>query len=379
MTIESITLSIFELPGNTPRLILEEVPYGRRTRWRATRDGAVTEEVHVLHVRTSDGIEGICTVGDARYTTMRPDDLDHLRILTIGEDPFDRERLNHKLDAATRFMFTRPGWFGAFDNCLWDIAGKATGLPVYALLGRARASCPAYYNIRGNTRDAVVGDAQEALSLGFSAIKDHFSETAEVNIDWCTAVRETVGDEVDLLHDAVGSDYTFEEALRVGRAMGDLGVSWLEEPLPDRSQQELQRLCNLLDIPVLAAESLMHDHSLCAQWVRSGATDLLRGNARHGVTPLLKLAHMTEMHGTTIELNGPGGLFGLVHAHLVCAIQNTSYYEYFPGGSRDEKGKTIGLTNPPLPHDGHITPPDTPGWGAEWDRDYFEKHRVAVR
>ncbi|HCQ01597.1 MAG TPA: mandelate racemase, partial [Candidatus Latescibacteria bacterium] len=87
-------------------------------------------------------------------------------------------------------------------------------------------------------------DAQEALSLGFSAIKDHFSETAEVNIDWCTAVRETVGDEVDLLHDAVGSDYTFEEALRVGRAMGDLGVSWLEEPLPDRSQQELQRLCN---------------------------------------------------------------------------------------------------------------------------------------
>jgi L-alanine-DL-glutamate epimerase-like enolase superfamily enzyme len=88
---------------------------------------------------------------------------------------------------------------------------------------------------------------------------------------------------------------------------------------------------------------------------------------------------MTEMHGTTIELNGPGGLFGLVHAHLVCAIRNTSYYEYFPGGTRDEKGKSIGLTNPPVPLNGHISPPDTPGWGAEWDWDYFEKQRVAVR
>lgn len=378
MKIESISLSIFELPGNTPRLLLEEVPYGRRTRWQAVREGEVIEEIHVLHVRTDDGIEGMCTVGDARYTTMRADELDHLRLLTIGEDPLDRERLNSKLEAATRFMFTRPGWFGAFDNCLWDIAGKAAGMPVYALLGRARVSCPAYYNIGGSDRDAVVADAEQALSLGFSAIKDHFSGTAATNIDWCAAVREAVGDEVDLLHDAVGAEYTYEEALQAGRAMYELGVSWLEEPLPDRSREDLQRLCEQLDIPVLAGESLMHDRALCAEWVRSGALDLLRGNARHGITPLIKLAHMTEMHNTHIELNGPGGLFGLVHAHLVCAIRNTSYYEYFPGGSRDEKGKAIGLLNPPVPENGHITPPDAPGWGAEWDRGYFEKQRVRV-
>jgi L-alanine-DL-glutamate epimerase-like enolase superfamily enzyme len=70
-------------------------------------------------------------------------------------------------------------------------------------------------------------------------------------------------------------------------------------------------------------------------------------------------------------------LFGLVHAHLVCAISNTSYYEYFPGGSRDEVGKEIGLTNPPIPVDGYMTPPDGPGWGAEWDWDYFYKIRTA--
>ena len=122
---------------------------------------------------------------------------------------------------------------------------------------------------------------------------------------------------------------------------------------------------------------MMGDVDLSALWLISGATDHLRANARHGTTPLMKLAHLAELHQSNVELNGPGGLFGLVHAHLVCAIRNTSYYEYFPGGSRDEAGKEIGLLNPPLPVDGHIAPPDAPGWGAEWDWDYFQKVRVA--
>jgi len=75
-------------------------------------------------------------------------------------------------------------------------------------------------------------------------------------------------------------------------------------------------------------------------------------------------------------LFGPGGLFGLVHAHLVCAISNTTYYEYFPNGSRDARGREIGLLNPPLPENGQITPPYNPGWGAEWDWAFFKKKRV---
>ena len=81
--------------------------------------------------------------------------------------------------------------------------------------------------------------------------------------------------------------------------------------------------------------------------------------------------------GTNVELNGPGGLFGLVHTHLTCAIPNTSYYEYFPGGSRDELGREIGLLNPPVPRNGEVTPPNRPGWGAVWDWQYFNSVRVA--
>ena len=90
----------------------------------------------------------------------------------------------------------------------------------------------------------------------------------------------------------------------------------------------------------------------------------------------IELAHLAELHGTTIELNGVGGLWGLVHAHLLCAIQNTSFYEHFPGRWFDEAGRAMGLQNPVTPVDGFISPPDSPGWGAEWDFDQLDKRTV---
>ena len=365
-----------------PLFNLEEVEKGARRRWIRRHHRDSRDQIHVLHVLTDEGIEGICTVGDARYTTMAPNELDQLRVLAIGEDPFDRERLFAKLNTATRFMFSKPGWFGAFDNCLWDIAGKFAALPVYALIGRARSRCPAYYNIggsRGETAaEIATADALKAVEAGFPAVKDHFQDTAASNIKLFELVRDTVGPDIDILHDAALAGYTFPDALRVGRALQALSFGWFEEPLPDSDQAGLQRLGKALDIPLVAPESMMHDLGLSAQWLISGATDHLRVNARHGTTAILKLAHLAELLGANIEFNGPGGLFGLVHAHLVCAIRNTAYYEYFPGGTRDELGREIGLVNPPLPQQGYITPPAAPGWGAEWDMDYFNKKRVAV-
>jgi len=380
MKIDRIGISVFETKSHSPPFQLEEEVWGGQRHWLRRSLGTARDHLHVLHVHTDEGIEGVCTVGDARYRTMRTRDLEGLRALVLGEDPFDRERLNEKLHLATRGLFARAGWYGAFDNCLWDIAGKAAGLPVVALLGRARARCPCYLNIGGGrgpeAREIAVEDAQRAVEAGYPAVKDHFRDTAAANIALFRAVREAVGPEVDVLHDAALAGYGYADALRVGRLLEELGFGWFEEPLPDARQAELQRLCEALDVPVLAPETMMNNVDLSAQWLISGATDHLRANARHGTTSLCKLAHLSELHGANVELNGPGGLFGLMHAHLVCAIRNTRYYEYFPGGSRDESGKEIGLLNPPLPREGYIAPPDAPGWGAEWDWDYFCKVRV---
>lgn len=376
LKIRALNVSVFELPANTARFQMEEVGQGARQRWVRRSAGAMNEQVHVLHVKTDEGVEGVCTVGDARYTTMRAEDLEQLRLLVVGEDPLERERLYQKLQAATRGMFTMPGWFGVFDNCLWDIAGKIAGLPVHGLLGRARSSCSAYYNFNSGDKEAAVADAQKAVSDGFCAVKDHFRGDADENIACFHAVRDAVGDDVDILHDAAGCSYSFFDAVRVGKALEYLRFGWFEEPLADRDQIHMKQLCDALAIPVLAPETLMHDVDLSAQWLISGATDLLRANGRLGTTAVVKLAHLAELHRSKVEFNGPGGLFGLVHAHLVCAISNTTYYEYFPNGSRDARGREIGLLNPPIPENGTITPPYNPGWGAEWDWEYFKKKRV---
>ncbi|RME65747.1 MAG: hypothetical protein D6790_01390 [Caldilineae bacterium] len=378
MNITEINLTVVELPGNTALFTLEEQRTGAKRRWLPRPQGPADTYIHLLRVRTDAGVEGVCTVGDARYTQLRRVELEQLRLLCLNEDPFDRERLAEKLAAATRGMFSRPGWWGAFDNCLWDIAGKVAGLPVYALLGRARDAAPAYYNNRGDSLEAMLDDTLHAVELGFPGVKDHFRGSAAQNIAWQQAMRDAVGPEIDLFHDAALAHYSYADALRVGRALEELDFRWLEEPLPDARQGELQRLAAALDIPLLAGETLMNDVDLSARWLISGATDLLRANARHGVTNVLKLAHLAEMHGTTIELNGPGGLFGLVHAHLSVALRNNSYYEYFPGGTRDEIGRQIGLLNPPVPSHGVIRPPDAPGWGAAWDWNQLAKHTVEV-
>ena len=339
MKIVAVKLSVFEQAGEMNRFNLAELEVGAWRRWTHTERSQAPGVIHVMHALTDDGIEGMCTVGDARYRKMLRSDLEHLRNLAIGEDPLDRERLNSKLNSATRGMFTRPGWFGAFDNCLWDILGKTVGMPVCRLLGRARVKAPAYYNYGGNSIEAAVEDANRALAKGFPALKDHFSHRGRENMAWFRAVREAVGPDVDLLHDAAGCTYTYEEAVQVGRALEDLDFLWFEEPLPDRDMIALQRLCAALEISVMALETMMHDLKLSATWLITRATDRVRANARHGITSLMKLAHLAELHGTTVELNGPGGLFGLVHAHMMCSISNTSYYEYFPNGSRDEAGK----------------------------------------
>ncbi len=378
MKITDIRLSVFEFPTQTPFFNLEREALGSREVWRSVPTRPHPTEYHVLHVYTDEGIEGVCTVGDARYTTMRPIDLEHLRHLAIGEDPLDRKRLDSKIHTAVRHIFTMPGSFGAFDNCLWDIAGKAENKPVYQLIGATRNAAPAYYNYRGDgILESAIEDCEHALSLGFAAVKDHLSWPVAKNVDWFGEIRKVVGDDIDIMHDAAGARYDLEDAIEAGHSLEDHGYRWFEEALPDRDFNGLRTLCDALDIPVMALETLMHEPEISKVWLEQGACDLVRAHARHGTTTLLASAEHAAEYGTNVELNGPGGLFGLVHTHLTCAIPNTSYYEYFPGGSRDELGREIGLLNPPLPIDGKVTPPNRPGWGAVWDWQYFNSVRVA--
>ncbi|MCH7801014.1 MAG: hypothetical protein IIC24_05645 [Chloroflexi bacterium] len=376
MKIDSIEISVFELPMYRSTIRSMETETESGPPWLGASASSGLVNVQIIRVRTDEGVDGICTVGDWRYTEMHPQQLGQLRQLAIGENPLNRERLYSKLRSAARFY--DQAWFGGFDNCLWDIAGKVSGLPVAQLLGGAKQRVQAYYNITGNSLTELVKNGETALENGYEVLKDHLPYDAKKNIRLFHELRKSFGDQVGLMHDAALTQYSYEEALKVGRALEAEDFIWLEEPLPDRQLENYVRLTDALDIPVAGAETLMHDPELTALWLRSGAVDVLRVNGRHGTTPVLKLANFAEMHHANVEPNTYGPLFGLVHAHLNCGIGNIRWFETSPPFDGAKMGEEIGLLNPVVPQDGWVTFPDTPGWGAEWDWNQFEKKRVAT-
>ena len=190
-------------------------------------------------------------------------------------------------------------------------------------------------------------------------------------------VRERVGPDFLLINDPVCS-YNLKEAIEVGHVVEELGFLWLEEPMHEYKQHQYQILCDELQMPVMGNETLMGDLGISTQWLLSGATDLLRANARFGTTQVLKMAHFAEMYDTNIEMNAEGGLFGLLHAHLGCCIDNTGFYEAGAAALEAKNGEPWGMTNTPPIVDGHIVPPDGPGWGAEWDWERFAAMTVEV-
>ena len=322
--------------------------------------------------------EGI--TGRIAPTSINKYQLDILKTHAIGESPFARERLFQMLHKGTRWVYQEPGWFGEFDNCLWDIAGIAAGLPVHALIGRVRQSLPVYLTAGDMDLQGYLDHIEGGRSFGVNAYKLHSYKGGKADIPLLTEVRKAVGDNYALINDPVCS-YDLREAIEVGRAMEELDYVWLEEPMHEQKMNQYQELCRTLTIPIMATERLMHDMDLTAQWLIQGATDRLRVRATYGLTQALKLAHFAELHGTNVELNGPGGLFGLVHSHAGCCIDNTDFYELLgpatPLRLRAE-GEEWGLLNAPLIEDGHIAPPDGPGWGAMWDEERVRSLTVAT-
>ena len=374
MKITAVKLYVLENPASSNRTLkLVQVPNLRRIQYTHTAgQGAQPAQQNFIEVQTDSGLVGRCT------TTMLPHQVEILRNQVIGEDVANRERLYQMLHKGTRWIYQPPGWFGDFDNCLWDILGKAANLPLYALLGRVRDRFPVYLTGGDGTTTDYLRAIETGREMGITAYKFHTYKGGKADIPIFEEVRKTVGPEYALINDPVCS-YDLREALEVGRAMEALDFIWLEEPFHEQKMHHYQELCRALTIPVMGNEMLMHDIGISTQWLIHGATDRLRANARNGTTQVLKMAHFAEMYDTNVELNGQGGLFGLIHAHLGCAIDNTDFYEnfYLTADGNRKQGEEWGLLNAPVIEDGYLAPPDGPGWGAEWDEERFRSLVVA--
>ena len=378
MKITEIEISVFEVPMYPAVTDVVEVSSQPHKRWKQSFSfsGPKAVPIQVMKVKTDDGIEGVSTVGDWRYTELTWQQISQLREIAIGEDPLKKDDLIGMLEVASRFF--EPGWIGSFDNCLWDIQGKNAGLPVAELIGVPKRKVRAYYNIAGTTQDELLADGDSALEQGYSVLKDHLSFSVEENLDMFQNLRSYFGPNVGLMHDAALTSYTFNEALMVGKKLSSENFIWFEEPLRDRNIKECRELVDLLDIAVAGGETLMNEPEISKLWLDMKAFDIMRVNARHGSSNLLNMAAYCAKENATIEPNSYGPLFGLIHAHLACSIDNIHWFETSPPSNGPEIAKEIGLMNPIIPKEGWVTYPEGHGWGAQWDWDIFESNRLGV-
>jgi len=331
----------------------------------------------LLRISTDAGLEGHAFLGSA-YNPAETDAAALIRVLKpilMGRDPRAREDLHAEMRMRQRVAGLRT--IGACDTALWDIAAKAAGMPLYRLFGSDRSAMPAYASssILGS-RDEYAGEAAQFKSHGWQAYKIHPPQNPVEDIRICESVRRAVGDDYPLMLDSTWS-YSYDEALKVGRAVERLGYLWFEDPLNEEDIYSYVKLKQKLDIPILATEYPPGDLGTYAIWLTERATDGLRGDIplKGGLTTMLKTAHLAEAFHMNYEVHhGGNSLNNMAQLHFACALPNTTYFEVLlPHGAH----KYGVLNDIQVGRDGLAHCPQVPGIGANIDFDLVKRKEIA--
>jgi L-alanine-DL-glutamate epimerase-like enolase superfamily enzyme len=367
MKITDVTLTLFAWTG------IPTTQYGRHT----GRFGG-TSQLGLLTVRTDNGVEGHAFLGSA----MRGAHLDAesliqvLKPILMGQDPLERERLYQALWQKNRATTFRA--IGAMDVALWDIAGKAAGLPIHRLLGSYRDSVRAYASSPVlSSKEAYAEEAAKFKSEGWTAYKIHPPTDPTVDIEVCQAVRKAVGAGFTLMLDPTWA-YQYPEALRVGKAIEELGFYWYEDPLADDDLYNYVKLKQQLHVPILATEYAPGGFTAYAPWIINQATDFLRGDVavKGGITALVKAAHLAEAFHMNLEVHhGGNSLNNVANLHVIMAIRNSEFFEVLLPAAAQKYGLVDDIE---VDANGLVHALDGPGLGATIDLDLIERQKTAV-
>jgi len=336
--------------------------------------GRSTFDFLVVTLRTDEDVEGTSfgfagrgadSAGRIAADTLKP--------FFLGRDPLAREKAWHEFRTYDRWWHHVPIYaYGPFDICLWDIAGKVAGLPLYRLLGEYRDRVPTYASsfVLAAPED-YARQAVEVQQRGWHGYKLHPPGDLAFDLAAYRAVRDAVGPDFALMADPVAA-YTHEDALRVGRELERLGYLWLEEPLYDVDFTGLRKLTAKLDIPICGTEVLAGSHYSTAECIASGVVDIVRTDVswKGGVTPVMKTAALAESFGVRCELHTTiYHPLEVVNLHCCAAISNCTYFELlYP-----LEYMAFGMTTPlRIDADGYAHPPEESGIGVDFDWDFID-------
>ncbi|MBE3100538.1 MAG: galactonate dehydratase [Planctomycetes bacterium] len=298
----------------------------------------------------------------------------------IGEDP---ERVEYLWQSCFRRRFMRGGpatgtAMGGIDMALWDIKGKAYGVPVYQLLGGlARTKVRVYGHVGGNTADEAAGQARARVARGITAIRfrafhtydaenlhDHKLAVAQ-QIEYLAAIRKAVGDKIDLLLECHGR-YDPQWAIELARQAEPYRPFLIEDPIRHENPQALAQVRAATRIPLAIGERY-HSKWDFRETIVNGYVNYLRPDVCHcgGLSEMKKIAAMGEVYYMSlIPHNNAGPLGTAATLHAALAIPNVELIEA-PWVNGDAK---TGVVAPyPKVEGGYALPLEGPGLGVTFD------------
>jgi L-alanine-DL-glutamate epimerase-like enolase superfamily enzyme len=334
---------------------LKEKPAQPVFRWRKGLPGSEpASTMGILRIHTDEGVYGEAYV---RRGLIAKDVVDRrIRAELLGADPLMREWLWHRMWELDRIEEFPIYVLGLVDVALWDLAGKAAGLPVWKLLGGYREAIPAYAStVTYDTLEEYLDIADQCLEAGYPAIKLHAWGDARRDAELGVRLREHVGDDIPLMYDG-SAGFDLPDAIYLGHALSDASFLWYEEPMREFSVTSYKWLADKVRVPLLVAETSDGSHMNVGDFLASGCAAFVRTSTplKGGVTGAMRIAHLADAYQVRAEVHGPG----VVHQHLCMAISNTTYYEALIHGNPIRQ-------NPEVGPDGLVRAPMSPGFGYE--------------
>ena len=356
----------------------------------------------ILRINTDEGISGVGEValaygvGSSAGVGMAQDLAE--RFLR-GADPFQIEQI---WDQMYRRTFWAQGGgpvvFGgmsAIDEALWDIKGKALGVPVYELLGgrcwdRLRVYANGWYS-DCVTPEAYADAAQRVVEDGYTAMKfDPFAVTPEGDWDYTrralsreradfayarvAAVREAVGPAVDILVEVHGNLGTMS-AIQMGKRLEALAPFFYEEPVDALNVECMRKVAENVDIPIAAGERLYTRYGF-RPYIEGQILDVLQPDLglAGGISEVKKIANYAETYNLHVQPhNCASPVATAASVQVDCCIPNFIIQEWFPYREAENYALVVEAMEFQV-EDGAMPVPTKPGLGIELNDEVIARY-----
>lgn len=341
----------------------------------------------VVEIETDTGLVGMGNAALAPRVAKEIIDL-YLAPVVQGQDPFDYEYLWQKMYRRT-LAWGRKGIgmvaISAIDIALWDLMGKATGQPVFKLLGgRTKEKIPCYASklYAQDDLDRFLGEAKGYLEQGFTALKIRSGYGPKDgptgmrrNIEQVRTLRELAGSDIDLMMDCY-MGWTLEYARRFLPRLAEFNLRWLEEPVIADDIEGYIELKKMNLIPISGGEHEFTPYGF-KDLLERHAVDVIQYDTNRvgGITAARKINAMAEAWSVPVIPHA-----GQMHNyHLTMASLASPMAEFFPVFDVEVGNELFYyiFKGEPQPEQGYLQLDDRkPGLGLEINEDYLSEFSI---